>query len=95
MTGRKLGIGVLGLQEGRSLIIAVNRPNRPAHYARVGAGCDLDEEKFVLARRDFPDVHYTTRLDEMLAREDVDIVAIYTPDPLHAEHAVRAFEAGK
>src|SRR5690606_26396240 len=45
--------------------------------------------------RDFPDVFTTTDYDTMLAREDVDIVAIYTPDPFHGEHIVRAFEAGK
>jgi predicted dehydrogenase len=91
----KLGVGVLGLQEGRSLIIALNRPNLPARYARAVAACDLDPEKFALVRRDFPEVALTTRYEELLARDDVDIVAIYTPDPLHAEHAVRAFEAGK
>lgn len=91
----RLGVGVLGLQEGRSLLIALNRPNWPGAYARGVAACDLDEEKFVLARRDFPELAYTTRYEELLARDDVDIVAIYTPDPLHAEHICRAFAAGK
>jgi predicted dehydrogenase len=31
----------------------------------------------------------------MLARPEVRIVAIYTPDHLHGEHITRAFEAGK
>ena len=31
----------------------------------------------------------------MLSRDDVHVVAVYTPDALHAEHVVRAFEAGK
>ena len=95
MTGRTLGVGVLGLQEGRSLLIGLNRPNWPSEHARVVAACDLDEGKFVLARRDFPELFYTTRYDEMLSHPDVDIVAIYTPDPLHAEHICRAFEGGK
>ena len=91
----RLGVGVLGLQEGRSLIIAVNRPNLPAQHARVTAACDVDQEKFVLARRDFPDLFYTTSYEDLLKRSDVDIVAIYTPDPLHAEHICQAFVAGK
>ena len=31
----------------------------------------------------------------MLARPDVDVVAIFTPDPFHGAHIVQAFEAGK
>src|SRR5690606_12488400 len=44
---------------------------------------------------ELPDLFYTTNYEEMLARSEVDIVAIYTPDALHAEHIERAFEAGK
>jgi predicted dehydrogenase len=31
----------------------------------------------------------------MLANPDVDVVGIYTPDHLHADHIIRALEAGK
>jgi predicted dehydrogenase len=59
------------------------------------AGCDLRQEKIDAARIDCPDLFYTRDYAELLARPDVDIVAIYTPDPLHADHIVRAFAAGK
>jgi predicted dehydrogenase len=88
---QQLGVGVLGLSEGRTLLVALDR----APHARAVAGCDLSEEKIAAARRDCPDLFYTTSYDELLAHPDVRIVAIYTPDPYHGEHIVRAFEAGK
>lgn len=88
---RQLGIAVLGLHEGRTLLVGLNR----ATHARAVAGCDLRPEKIAAARRDRPDLFYTTSYEEMLARPDVDIVAIFTPDPLHAGHVAQAFAAGK
>jgi predicted dehydrogenase len=68
---------------------------RRAPHVRAVAGCDLRADKIAEARAACPDLFYTTEYDAMLAREDVDIVAIYTPDAWHGEHIVRAFEAGK
>lgn len=34
-------------------------------------------------------------LDDLLARADVDVVDICLPTPLHAEHSIRALDAGK
>lgn len=109
---QQLGLGVLGLHEGRTLLVGVTHPvpgpvtgaatlraddpgARRAPHVRAVAGCDLRQEKIAEARRDCPDLFYTTDYDQLLARADVDIVAIYTPDHLHGEHIIRAFEAGK
>ena len=89
---RAKGVGVLGLHEGRTLLIALQTRCR---FARPVAGCDLDEAKLAASRGELPDLLYTSDYAAMLARSDVDIVAIYTPDHLHAEHIERAFEAGK
>jgi predicted dehydrogenase len=103
---QQLGIGVIGLHEGRTLLVGLTQPVPPvvgqtptgitrAPHCRAVAGCDLRAEKIEDARRDCPNLFYTTSYDEMLARPDVDIVAIYTPDEYHGEHIVKAFEAGK
>lgn len=103
---RHLRVGVLGLHEGRTLLVALTHPEPPTvgesgqnnlrvQYIRAIAGCDLRQEKIDAARRDCPDVFYTTNYQDMLAREDIDIVAIYTPDSLHGQHIIQAFEAGK
>jgi predicted dehydrogenase len=85
------GVGVVGLHEGRTMLIALDR----AAHCHAVAGCDLRAEKIAAARAALPDLFYTTSYDELLARPDVQIVSIFTPDALHAEHIVRAFEAGK
>lgn len=107
MTGEKqLGVGVLGLHEGRTLLVALNHIIPPSvgltkgnatrtPHARAVGGCDLLVDKIESARQDCPDLFYTQNYAEMLARPDVDIVAIYTPDQFHGEHIVQAFEAGK
>ncbi|MEO2005598.1 MAG: Gfo/Idh/MocA family oxidoreductase [Candidatus Poribacteria bacterium] len=38
---------------------------------------------------------WTTDYRELVARDDVDVVAIYSPDHLHAEHCLAAIDAGK
>lgn len=102
----QLGVGVIGLHEGRTLLVGLAHEAPPvvgqtptgtlrAPHARAVAGCDLRVEKIEECRRDLPDLFYTANYDELLARPDVDIVAIYTPDQYHAQHIVRAFEAGK
>lgn len=85
------GIGVIGLHEGRTLLLAMDRCTK----AYAAAGCDLDPEKLAASRAELPGLFYTDKYEEMLGRPEVEIVAIYTPDHLHAEHIVRAFEAGK
>jgi predicted dehydrogenase len=84
-------IGVLGLHEGRTLLTSLDR----SAHCLATAGCDLDPQKLAACRQALPGPFYTTDYAAMLARADVDIVAIYTPDPLHGEHIEQAFRAGK
>lgn len=86
------GVGVIGLHEGRTLLMSLQTR---CIYARSVAGCDLSADKIAASKAEYPDLFYTSDYDAMLAREDVEIVAIYTPDAHHAEHIVKAFEAGK
>ncbi len=88
---RTKGIGVIGLHEGRTLLLALDR----CAHARAAAGCDRDEAKLAASRAGRPELFYTSDYAELLAHPGVDVVAIYTPDPLHGEHVVRALEAGK
>jgi predicted dehydrogenase len=84
-------VGVLGLHEGHTLLVAL----RASGLCRAVAGCDLSEEKRRSAAEAAPGIFLTNSYDEMLARDNVRIVAIYTPDSLHAEHIEKAFRAGK
>lgn len=87
----RLGVGVVGLHEGHTLLVAL----RASGLCKAVAGCDLSEAKRNDALAASPGLFVTADYEELLAREDVQIVAIYTPDNFHAEHIERAFAAGK
>lgn len=86
-----LGLGVLGLGEGRSIVAA----GVQSALWDVVCLCDTNE---TLARErcaEFGVSAYTTDYNVLLADPHVDVIGIYTPDHLHAEHVIQALEAGK
>lgn len=88
---QKLTMGVLGLGEGRSIISAVKN----SEDWELGCICDLNEELCKERCKEF-DIHsYTTDYAKMLQDESIDVIGIYTPDQLHAQHIIMALEAGK
>lgn len=90
---KKLGLGVLGLGEGRSIISA----GLHSELWDVVALCDLNASlgRERCAEFALPAEKFTTSLDALLANPAVDVVGIYTPDHLHADHVIRALRAGK
>jgi len=90
-TGPKKGVGVIGLHEGRTLLVALGR----TRLAFPVGGCDLEETKIEAVQVELPGLFCTKNYQELLSRHDVDIVAIYTPDAMHGQHVVEAFDAGK
>jgi predicted dehydrogenase len=88
---KKLGLGVLGLGEGRSIISA----GLQSPLWEVAMLCDLNESLGRQRCAEFGLTNFTTSLDALLANPAVDVVGIYTPDHLHAEHVLRALKAGK
>src|SRR2546425_13335414 len=90
---KKLGLGVLGLGEGRSIISA----GVQSAAWQVVAICDLNEQlgRERCAEFQLPAMCFTKNFDDLLANPAVEVVGIYTPDHLHAEHVIRALRAGK
>ena len=88
----KLRIGVIGVCGRGSLA----NQWRDSERARVVAGMDVSEDKLGDFKSRMGDSVFTT-LDhrELLDRQDVDAVAITSPDFTHEEYAVAALEAGK
>ena len=87
----KLGLGVLGLGEGRSIISAA----LSSELWELRRICDLNEELCRQRSAEFSFPHYTTRFDDLLSDSSIDVIGIYTPDPLHAKHIRACLEAGK
>ena len=87
----KLGLGVLGLGEGRSIISAGLRSD----LWKVVQVCDINEQLGKERCREFNLDCFTTSFDELLKNKAVHVVGIYTPDHLHAEHILKSLRAGK
>ncbi len=87
----RLGVGIVGLHEGHTLLVALQHTG----HCRAVAGCDLSDEKLSAARLVQADLFLTRDYEALLARADVHIVAIYTPDALHSDQIAAAFRAGK
>lgn len=91
LTEERLGVGVVGLHEGHTALVAM----RACGLCRAVAGCDPVAEKRAAAEAAAPGLWTTPDYGELLGRQDVQIVAIYTPDSLHAGQIEDALRAGK
>lgn len=86
-----LTIGILGLGEGRSTMSAALNSKK----LTLKTVCDRSEEVCRQRAKEFDFHSYTTNYQDMLDDKDLDIIAIYTPDHLHAEHIKQALLHGK
>src|SRR5215510_4049809 len=84
-------IGILGLGEGRSTMSAALQSKK----LTLKIICDANEELCKQRCKEFDFKNYTTKYDDMLKDAEIGIIAIYTPDHLHAEHVAMALNAGK
>ncbi|WP_028553009.1 Gfo/Idh/MocA family protein [Paenibacillus sp. UNC451MF] len=84
-------LGVLGLGEGRSIISAALQSEKWV----LGNICDLNEELCMKRCSEFQFPRYTLKYEDLLSDPSIDVIGIYTPDQLHAEHIKQALEAGK
>ena len=77
-----LQLGILGLGEGRSTMSAALNSNR---YT-LKMVCDVKEELCRQRAKEFDFHQYTHDYQNMLDDPEIDVIAIYTPDHMHAEH---------
>lgn len=86
-----LNLGILGLGEGRSTMSAALNSSK----LNLKTICDRNEELCKHRCKEFQFFNYTTKYEDMLNDPEIDIIAIYTPDHLHAEHIKQALLANK
>ena len=56
--------------------------------------CDLQEEKVKSTAQEL-DCDWTVSYDQMLERDDIDAISVYTSSGPHADFAMQAIESGK
>ena len=86
-----LRIGLIGVEHRARM--ASNWHDDPR--AQIVAGCDIDDEFLGRFQEKHKDTFTCNDYRDLVARDDVDAVGVFTRDNLHAEHAVAALEAGK
>lgn len=86
-----LTIGILGLGEGRSTMSAALNSDK----YKLKTICDRNEDLCRHRAEEFNFQHYTTSYEDMLNDPEIDVIGIYTPDKLHAEHVKMALQHGK
>lgn len=86
-----LRLGILGLGEGRSTMSAALQSQK----IELKKICDAKLELCRQREKEFDFSNYTTTYQEMLDDKEIDAIAIYTPDHLHAEHVKQALLHGK
>ncbi len=59
------------------------------------AVAEIDAERLKVADVDFPGIETYSSVDEMLAKSDVNLLAIITPHNTHAELALKCLKAGR
>jgi predicted dehydrogenase len=92
MAESSIGVGIIGIGMGANLL-PVN--HLPGARLAVRGLCSQTLEKVqrVAARWQIP--FWTTDYRELIARDDIQVIAVFSPDHLHAEHASAALAAGK
>ena len=88
----KLKVGVAGVSRGNAYLRAFGIGER----SEIKAVCDLDQNRLENAAELFGlgDSQCYTDYDSFI-NDDIDIVVVGTPIPLHAEQTVKAIKAGK
>ncbi|MGH7237630.1 MAG: Gfo/Idh/MocA family protein, partial [Candidatus Saccharimonadales bacterium] len=81
-----LKIGILGLGEGRSTMSAALQSTK----CELKMVCDMNVELCRQRAEEFNFHQYTTNYEDLLNNTEIDVIAIYTPDHLHAEHVKQA-----
>lgn len=86
-----LQLGILGLGEGRSAISAAVQSTN----WQLKMICDTNLALCRQRADEFKMYEYTTDYEDMLNDKEIDAIAIYTPDHLHAAHVLLALQHGK
>jgi predicted dehydrogenase len=89
---KDIGLGIIGLGMGATAL----RINQIADSRlEVRAVCDLNDDLLARSAQAYKIPVAVTDYRALIALPDVDVVGVYTPDHLHAEHCAAALRAGK
>jgi len=86
----KINVAIVGLGVGRSRA----RFAAESDNVNLKVVCALEEVKAKAAAEEFG-CEWSTSLDDVLARDDIDAVGVFTPSGTHCQYAIESIKAGK
>jgi predicted dehydrogenase len=89
---KSIGVGVIGIGMGSTMFPLNLDENSPFEVRSI---CSGTASKVEALAKEWDIRHWTTDYLEVINRPDVDVIGVYSPDHLHAEHVTAALEAGK
>jgi len=89
---KDIGVGVIGIGMGANMLL-LNKEPKSRFEVRALCSGTLSKVKALAEQSGVK--HYTTDYRELLERDDIHVIGVYSPDHLHAEHCIAALEAGK
>lgn len=95
MPRREIRLGVIGMGPANMASTLMLLRDEPDLRYSITAICGLPEEVIDACARQFGVPVWTTDYRRLVDREDVDVVCVFSPDALHAEHCIAALEQGK
>ncbi len=92
MMEKTVGIGVIGLGMGANLLYVNKRTDRASKYVACAPPTRTGRRAWP-PNGVFPSRRRIT--SALLSRDDIQVIGVFSPDHLHAEHALAALNAGK
>ena len=90
-----IGVGVIGMNPtnmGSTMTLLKDVPDLKYELRGI---CAIRAEVLEAYAQQIDVDFWTTDYRELVSRDDIDVIAVYSPDHLHAEHCLAAVEAGK
>ncbi|MDP6349836.1 MAG: Gfo/Idh/MocA family oxidoreductase [Chloroflexota bacterium] len=89
---KSIGVGVIGIGMGSTMLPLNLDEDSPFEIRSL---CSGTASKVEALANEWDIGHWTTDYREVINRSDVDVIGVYSPDHLHAEHVTAALDAGK
>lgn len=91
----KIGLGVIGVNATNMGSTVRLLQDEPDLRYELRAICAARPEPLAALAREWGVPFHTTDYRALVERPDIDVVAVYSPDHLHAQHCLAALAAGK
>jgi len=89
---KSIGIGIIGLGMGQDLLYLNDDPESRFQVRGI---CSATASKVEAIAKERGIPFWTTEYEELIDRKDIDAIAVYSPDHLHAQQCMDALSADK